>query len=119
MLRIRDADFFQSRIPNKKRTGKKLVVLSFFVAINSQNVNSFIFVQEQNFFLQIDKEFKYGIFHPKNVTRLSEIGVGDPGYGLKLSRLGSRGRTTTGSRIRNTDFNAALNLDTISRKDSK
>ncbi len=89
MLRIRDADFFQSRIPNKKRTGKKLVVLSFFVAINWQNVNSFIFVQEQKFCLANwqDKEFKYGIFNPKNVTRLSEIGVGDPGYEEKLSRI--------------------------------
>jgi len=40
---IPDADFFQSRIPNKKRTGKKLVVFSFFVAINSQNCKFFYF----------------------------------------------------------------------------
>jgi hypothetical protein len=83
---------------SQQQGGGDFVVLPFFVAANLQNSNCFILQQVQKKFEPT--EGRILVLSPKKIaTKLSEIWVGDPGSG-KINP-GSRGKTSTGPRIRN------------------
>ncbi len=116
VLRIRDAYpgsrmliFYPSRIPDPKtamkdRGEQKIVVIPCFWSYKFHKIELGFFNVEEKNLGQFSKNYR--TCYPKIVTKLSKIGVWDPGSGKNLFRIPdpvSRGQKSTGSRIPDPD----------------
>jgi hypothetical protein len=89
---IPDPDFYQSRIPDpttatKERGGKKLVVISFFIAKNFTKIENYF--NSEMLEKKICASFQRitELFTQKFVIKLSKIWVWVPGSGKNLFRI--------------------------------
>ena len=103
LSRIRDPDFYSSRIPDPKTARKrwvKIIFLSYFFCSHKFHII------ENYFIFEMLKKKIWANFHRttrKIVTKLSKIWIWDPGSGKNLFRIpdpGVKKAPDPGSRIR-------------------